>query len=234
MQPGYTLVIASESGEIAAFDLSEVRSVKLLEDGTRRDINEFANATASTRRRDAKTITVTSNGTGTREMVVSYTVAAPIWKTTYRVVLDEQGKPFFQGWAIIDNVGEEDWNSVQMSLVSGSPISFIQNLQKPLYRYRPIIPIPEDLNLRPADIRPGKRRGLWYGKRQRFGLRLWQRIRGRHGRSSAPCTKADVRRREQQFHDLKRICRHGCKRRSNERKRRHPDGRKRNGDRRSV
>ena len=163
LQPVYTLVIASETGEIAAFDLSEIRSVKLLEEGTRRDINEFANATASTRRRDAQTISVTSNGTGTREMVVSYTVAAPIWKTTYRVVLDEAGKPFFQGWAIIDNVGEEDWTNVQMSLVSGSPISFIQNLQKPLYRYRPIIPIPEDLNLRPQIYDPENGEGYGSG-----------------------------------------------------------------------
>ncbi len=169
-QPDYTLVIASEGGEIAAFDLAEIRSVKLLEEGTRRDINEFANATASTRRRDAKTISVTSNGTGTREMVVSYTVAAPIWKTTYRVVLDEAGKPFFQGWAIIDNVGDEDWSNVQMSLVSGSPISFIQNLQKPLYRYRPIIPIPEDLNLKPQIYDPENGEGSGSGSGMGSGM----------------------------------------------------------------
>lgn len=143
------LVIASDSGDISSFDLSEVRSVKLLDEGTKRDLTEFANATASTRRRDAKTISVTSQGNGQREMVVSYTIAAPIWKTTYRVVLDTEGKPFFQGWAIVDNVSEEDWSNVQLSLVSGSPVSFIQNLQKPLYRYRPIIPIPDDLNLDP-------------------------------------------------------------------------------------
>ena len=146
------LVIASEGGEISSFDLADVRSVKLLDEGTKRDLNEFANATASTRRRDAKTITVTSEGSGQREMVVSYTIAAPIWKTTYRVVLDETGKPFFQGWAIVDNVSDEDWENVQLSLVSGSPVSFIQNLQKPLYRYRPIIPIPEDLNLGSPDL----------------------------------------------------------------------------------
>lgn len=146
---GYSLVVASETGEITSFDLSEIRAVKLLEEMTRHDINEFANATASTRRRDAKTITITNEGIGDREMVVSYAIAAPIWKTTYRVVLDEAGKPFFQGWAIVDNVSEEDWNSVKLSLVSGSPVSFIQNLQKPLYRYRPIIPIPDDLNLEP-------------------------------------------------------------------------------------
>ncbi len=148
------LVIASESGEISSFDLSDVKSVKLLEDGTRKDLNEFANATASTRRRDAKTITITSNGTGQREMIVSYTIAAPIWKTTYRVVLDEAGKPFFQGWAIVDNVSDEDWENVQLSLVSGSPISFIQQLQKPFYRYRPVIPLPRDLQLNPQVYEP--------------------------------------------------------------------------------
>jgi hypothetical protein len=148
------LVIASESGEISSFDLSDVKSVKLLDAGTQKDLNEFANATASTRRRDAKTITITSNGAGQREMIVSYTIAAPIWKTTYRVVLDEAGKPFFQGWAIVDNISEEDWQNVQLSLVSGSPISFIQQLQKPFYRYRPVVPTPRDLNLQPQVYEP--------------------------------------------------------------------------------
>jgi len=148
------LVIASESGEISSFDLNDVRSVKLLEDGTRKDLNEFANATASTRRRDAKTITVTSHGTGQREMVVTYTIAAPIWKTTYRVVLDAEGKPFFQGWAIVDNISDEDWNGVQLSMVSGSPISFIQPLQQPFYRYRPVVPMPSDLQLQPQIYEP--------------------------------------------------------------------------------
>jgi hypothetical protein len=159
------LVIASDSGDISSFNLSDVRSVKLMDEGTKRDVNEFANATASTRRRDAKTISVTSEGTGQREMVVSYTIAAPIWKTTYRVVLDKEGKPFFQGWAIVDNVSDEDWQNVQLSLVSVSPVSFIQNLQKPLYRYRPIIPIPDDLNLDPQvyDEEGGRGTGRGYG-----------------------------------------------------------------------
>jgi hypothetical protein len=148
------LVIASESGEISSFDLADVRSIKLLEEGTKRDVNEFADATSFSRRRDAKTITVTSEGAGQREMVVSYIIAAPIWKTTYRVVLDEQGVPFFQGWAIVDNVSDEDWENVQLSLVSGSPVSFIQPIQQPFYRYRPIVPIPNDLRLNPQIYEP--------------------------------------------------------------------------------
>jgi hypothetical protein len=145
----HALVIASESGELSSFELAEVRSVKLIDEGTRRDIAEFASATAAARRRDAKTIVVTSDGAGQREMLVSYTVAAPIWKTTYRVVMDAAGKPFFQGWAIVDNVSEEDWNDVQLSLISGTPVSFIQPIQQPFYRYRPVIPMPGNLSLNP-------------------------------------------------------------------------------------
>lgn len=149
------LVIASENGELSSFDLAEVRSVKLLENGTVKDVNEFANATASARRRDAKTITVTSEGAGQREMIVSYTIAAPIWKTTYRVVLDQNGKPFFQGWAIVDNVSDEDWKDVKLSLVSGTPVSFIQPIQQPFFRYRPVVPIPNDLKLSPQIYEDG-------------------------------------------------------------------------------
>jgi hypothetical protein len=152
----HRLVIASDTGELSRFDLNEVRSIQLVDEGARRDVTEFAHAAASARRRDAKTIVVTSDGAGRRELVVSYTIAAPIWKTTYRVVLDNSGKPFFQGWAIVDNVSDEDWNEVQLSLVSGTPVSFIQPIQNPVYRYRPVVPMPEDLNLRPQVYEPGE------------------------------------------------------------------------------
>jgi hypothetical protein len=145
----HTLVITTDSGELQSFDLNDVRAIKLLDEGARQDVTQFANASASARRRDAKTITVTSEGDGQREMVISYTIAAPIWKTTYRVVLDPEGRPFFQGWAVVDNVSEEDWQDVSLSLVSGTPVSFIHQIQKPLYRYRPIVPISQDLNLNP-------------------------------------------------------------------------------------
>ncbi|MGD0010354.1 MAG: hypothetical protein ABSE93_17630 [Terriglobia bacterium] len=143
------LVLASEAGELASFNLAEVRSVRVLEESARQSITNFAEATASARRRGARNIVVTSDGSGPREMVVSYTVAAPIWKTTYRLVLDASGKPFFQGWAVVDNVSDEDWRDINLALVSGSPVSFIQPIQQPLYRHRPVVPIPEDLQLNP-------------------------------------------------------------------------------------
>ena len=157
------LVLASEDGDISEIDLADIRSIRLLENSTKQHVNEFTDAIASSRQRDAKTISITSKGTEDREMIVSYTISAPIWKTTYRVVLDQEGNPFFQGWAIVDNVSDEDWSGVQLSMISGSPVSFIQNLQKPLYRYRPVVPIPDDLKLTPQIYDPESGEGDGYG-----------------------------------------------------------------------
>src|SRR5262245_2891352 len=67
----HAVVITTANGELMSFDLNEVRSIKIVDEGAQRDLSEFASASASARRRDAKTIVVTSDGSGTREMLVS-------------------------------------------------------------------------------------------------------------------------------------------------------------------
>jgi len=68
----------------------------------------------------------------------------PVWKTSYRLILDNAaatvapatqpaGGASLQGWAIVENQTDNDWNNVQLSLVSGRPISFVEDLYQPLY-----------------------------------------------------------------------------------------------------
>ena len=80
---------------------------------------------------------------------MGYIQETPVWKTTYRLVLRDKEKPFLQGWAIVENTSEEDWNNVNLTLVSGRPISFTMDLYQPLYVPRPV----EQLNLY-ASLRP--------------------------------------------------------------------------------
>jgi hypothetical protein len=146
------LVLSGHGGTLASVDLARVRGVRVEDDEARRDLGAFARAAAGARSHDATTIVVSSEGRGERDLVVGYTIASPVWKTTYRAVLDSEGQPFVQGWAIVENASGEDWRGVRLSLVSGSPRSFVQHLQQPFFRHRPVLPLPRDLRPEPQSV----------------------------------------------------------------------------------
>ena len=71
-----------------------------------------------------KTVSLSFAGIGSRPVRVGYVVENPIWKTSYRLVLGPAEKAFLQGWALVENNGEDDWKGVRLVLVSGRPLSF--------------------------------------------------------------------------------------------------------------
>ena len=87
----------------------------------------------------ARSVTLRFNGKGKRQARAGYLLEMPVWKTSYRLVLDDAKKPYLQGWAIVENPTDADWNGVQLNLVAGRPISFIQNLAIPIYVTRPVV-----------------------------------------------------------------------------------------------
>lgn len=90
--------------------------------------------------RSRTTLELRLPGTGNRRASFGYVAAAPVWKASYRLDLSGE-KPFLQGWAIVDNSTDRDWRGVSLSLVSGRPVSFIQNLYDPVYVSRPVVPL---------------------------------------------------------------------------------------------
>ncbi len=91
---------------------------------------------------DKKAITLSFSGKGRRPVSVGYIQESPVWKTSYRLVLDDKESPLLQGWAVVENTTEHDWKDVSVTLVSGRPISFTMNLYEPLYVDRPVV-VPE-------------------------------------------------------------------------------------------
>jgi hypothetical protein len=88
-------------------------------------------------------VTINFTGTGERRVRIGYVVETPVWKTSYRLLLgDKPSAGRLQGWAIVENQTESDWNDVSLSLVSGRPMSFIMDLYRPLYATRPTV-VPE-------------------------------------------------------------------------------------------
>jgi hypothetical protein len=130
--------------------LSEVQRVRFLNPILDSEFKKALETLALSHDTQKKAVSINFVGEGKREVRVSYVVENPIWKTSYRLVLDKQGKPFLQGWAVVENPTDEDWKDVRMALVSGRPISFQMDLYQPLYVQRPVVEMELFASLRPV------------------------------------------------------------------------------------
>lgn len=124
---------------IRSIDLAEVRSLSFLNPQLQSELDKALSVLAENRSAEKKRVTVGFLGKGRRRVRVGYLLETPLWKTSYRLVLDEGQEHFLQGWAIVENTTDEDWRDVSLSLVSGRPISFIMDLYRPLYVPRPTV-----------------------------------------------------------------------------------------------
>jgi hypothetical protein len=143
------VTVFGSSGEVRIVDLESAGALKLTAPALAADLNRYLDLLDTGNQRDVRRLRIEAAGSGDRQLYVSYTAEAPIWKATYRIVLDPKQKPLLQGWAIVDNTTLMDWTQVSLSLVAGAPISFVQNLSQPLYARRPVIPLPEGLQVSP-------------------------------------------------------------------------------------
>ena len=141
--------IVSDSGEVRVFDLNPTTSVRVVEKDVNEEVGKYLGLVASTRDQDVRRMTISTAGDGERNLLVSYISEVPVWKSTYRIVIPNEGKPLLQGWAIVDNTVGEDWKNVELSLVAGAPQSFIQELSQPYYARRPVVALPENAMITP-------------------------------------------------------------------------------------
>jgi len=132
--------------------LTDVQRVRFLNPIIESEFKKALETLALSHDTQKKSVSINCAGEGKRNIKVGYVVENPIWKTSYRLVLDKdrKEKPFLQGWAIVENPTDEDWKDVRMALVSGRPISFQMNLYDSLYVARPVVEPELFASLRPV------------------------------------------------------------------------------------
>lgn len=144
------LSLLTDQGDVRSFDLHALAAVQILDAGVRRDLDFYLKTQLSAKKKDARTFTFFAQGAGQRTVRVSYTLAAPVWKATYRILLGEEGRPpTIQGWAVVDNMQDEDWDAVQLALIAGLPVSFVHDLYTPRYIRRPEVQVQETTGVLP-------------------------------------------------------------------------------------
>ncbi len=145
------LALLLKGQDVQMFDLQAVRSVTIEDEAMRKDLQHLLDILVSSKKKDLKRLTIfatapESDANATRELSASYIIANPVWKTSYRLLLpaDATEKPLLQGWAMVDNTQDEDWEKVSLTLVAGLPISFVHDLYAPRYKRRPVVNVAEE------------------------------------------------------------------------------------------
>src|SRR6185312_13650599 len=113
-------------------ELDQVQNLKILNEKLAGELKQALEVLAAGHSNEKKTVSLGFQGKGKRAVRVGYIQETPIWKTSYRLVIREEEGPLLQGWAIVENTTEEDWNDVSLSLISGRPIAFRMDLYQPL------------------------------------------------------------------------------------------------------
>jgi hypothetical protein len=131
------LTLSGTNG-LRTFRIDDLQTLEFTDADMRSDLSAALNTLAENLDRNKKSLKLSFKGKGKRNVSVGYMVEMPVWKTSYRMVIEDKSL-YLQGWAHVENTTDEDWNEVSLSLVSGRPVSFIQNLYDPIYVKRPVV-----------------------------------------------------------------------------------------------
>jgi hypothetical protein len=148
--------LLTDAGDVRSFELHGLARLQILDAALRRDLDYYLRTLLSAKKKEARTFTFFAQGQGRRTVRLSYTLEAPVWKATYRVLLGEEGRPpTIQGWAVVDNTQDEDWENIELSLVAGLPVSFVHDLYTPRYIKRPVVRVQETTGVLPPEVEEG-------------------------------------------------------------------------------
>ncbi|MFA5550295.1 MAG: hypothetical protein WDA03_01645 [Trueperaceae bacterium] len=134
------VTVATATG-VRRVALDEVGAVQFLDPAVAAQIDEALATIAANRDDESATVTLRFSGEGQREVRVGYVREMPIWKSTYRLVVGDDGRGTLQGWAIVDNPTDQVLEGVQLSFIAGQPISFITSLYEPVWAVRPRVAV---------------------------------------------------------------------------------------------
>jgi hypothetical protein len=138
-EPSYRLSLATEQG-LRSVSIAQISAFSFTDAAIQKDLGRALDLISASRAERTRDVSVELSGKRRREVIISYVIPTPVWKISYRLDLKADA-PAIQSWAIVDNDGDIDWNGVEVSLVSGKPVSFVQALYPPYYTARPTLPL---------------------------------------------------------------------------------------------
>jgi len=135
---GLRVVLFGDDGALRRIRARDLRTVRPLDPGFRTRLDSALDALSPRSARAERALEVLAQSSG--PVTLGYIAEAPVYRTTYRLVLDDGGKDgVLQGWALLHNDTDESWRGVHVELVNGRPDSFLFPLAAPRYARRELV-----------------------------------------------------------------------------------------------
>jgi hypothetical protein len=144
------LTLLLDNSDLRTLDLGAAAAIRFTDPKLQQQFKDYLAALVASRSKDKRSVYIDSTDSHARDVVASYLIPAAVWKSSYRLIFGAAAQPTLEGWAIVDNTTGEDWTKVNLSLVSGRPISFISQLYAPKYIVRPEAELADDTAARPV------------------------------------------------------------------------------------
>ena len=157
-------LLRPDTHEVVALRLGSIRTVTLEDERARADLAYFLETSLTEEDKRAVTVRLSP---GAQAVSLSYIAPSPVWRVSYRLVVDanpskhperrgaepperspsqsDEAEPkdaqrvLLQGWALFDNILDEDLEDVRIAFVAGMPVSFIYDLVTPFTPERPVV-----------------------------------------------------------------------------------------------
>lgn len=136
--PAPVLLFVTDHGELRRFPSSAITAIRPLDAAFGRRLDAALDALSTRAAQTEHAIRLLASAAG--PVTLGYIAETPIFRTSWRLVMDDAGaKPVLQGWALLHNDTDEDWNKVKIELVNGQPDSFLYPMAAPRYARRELI-----------------------------------------------------------------------------------------------
>ncbi|PRQ09989.1 hypothetical protein [Enhygromyxa salina] len=129
-------LVVTATGRYRRVDVATIDEITPVDPGVRARMQAALDAGLALHSNARGQLEVEGKGAAVR---LGYLAESPVWRASYRLVLDPTKPSALQGWALVHNDTEEDWDDITLELVNGRPDSFLFPLAAPRYDRRDLV-----------------------------------------------------------------------------------------------
>ncbi len=136
------VTLLEDGGAMNSYEIASLGRLRFANAKLQQQVTDYLRIVAEARNQNRRSVSIDVVRSGNTQLSARYMTPMPVWKSSYRMIFGKEGKPTLEGWAVVDNTSGEDWNGVNLSLISGKPVSFLTNIYPPVNVERPFVPLP--------------------------------------------------------------------------------------------